>query len=68
MNICGSAFNTPRFDESQSKRDAGDQANSHLRWRFSGVYAALHLEWLLGRKRDAELCLISRDNHFLFML
>jgi len=21
-----------------------------------------------GRKRDAELCLISRDNHFLFML
>ena len=35
---------------------------------FAGVYAALHLEWLLGRKRDAELCLISLDNHFLFML
>jgi len=35
---------------------------------FGGVYTALHLEWLLGRKRDAELCLISHDNHFLFML
>jgi len=35
---------------------------------FGGVHAALHLGWLLGRPRDAELCLISRDNHFLFML
>ncbi len=33
---------------------------------FGGVYAALHLERLLARKRDVELCLVSRDNFFLF--
>ncbi|HWX22613.1 MAG TPA: NAD(P)/FAD-dependent oxidoreductase [Candidatus Binatia bacterium] len=33
---------------------------------FGGVYAALHLEKLLARKRDVELCLVSRDNFFLF--
>ena len=33
---------------------------------FGGVYAALHLEKLLARKRDVEVCLISRDNFFLF--
>src|SRR6266436_5185456 len=33
---------------------------------FGGVYAALHLEKLLARKRDVEICLVSRDNFFLF--
>src|SRR6266404_2988157 len=33
---------------------------------FGGVYAALHLERLLARRRDVELCLVSRDNFFLF--
>src|SRR5256885_16699760 len=33
---------------------------------FGGVYAALHLERLLARERTAEICLVSRDNFFLF--
>ncbi len=33
---------------------------------FGGVYASLHLERLLVLNRDVELCLVSRDNFFLF--
>src|SRR5689334_13080701 len=33
---------------------------------FGGVYAALHLEKLLAGKSRFEICLISRDNFFLF--
>src|SRR5438034_4769840 len=33
---------------------------------FGGVYAAIHLEKLLGRERAVEMCLVSRDNFFLF--
>ena len=33
---------------------------------FGGVYAALHLERLLGRLSRVEICLVSRDNFFLF--
>jgi len=33
---------------------------------FGGVYAALHLEKLLARQPEVEICLISRDNFFLF--
>jgi NADH dehydrogenase len=33
---------------------------------FGGVYTALHLERLLARKGDVEICLVSRDNFFLF--
>jgi len=33
---------------------------------FGGVYAAIHLEKLLARVRAVEICLISRDNFFLF--
>ena len=33
---------------------------------FGGVYAALHLERLLAGQRNVEICLISRDNFFLF--
>src|SRR6478735_5841420 len=33
---------------------------------FGGVYAALHLERLLRRRREVEICLVSRDNFFLF--
>src|SRR5579863_5362892 len=33
---------------------------------FGGVYAALHLERLLAREREVEICLVSRDNFFLF--
>jgi NADH:ubiquinone reductase (H+-translocating) len=33
---------------------------------FGGVYAAIHLEKLLARKRTVEICLVSRDNFFLF--
>jgi NADH:ubiquinone reductase (H+-translocating) len=33
---------------------------------FGGVYAAIHLEKLLGRESAVEICLISRDNFFLF--
>ena len=33
---------------------------------FGGVYAAMHLEKLLTRERALEICLISRDNFFLF--
>src|ERR1700692_3830191 len=33
---------------------------------FGGVYAALHLERLLARKPEVEICLVSRDNFFLF--
>src|ERR1700738_1129439 len=33
---------------------------------FGGVYAALHLEKLLTRQSAVEVCLVSRDNFFLF--
>jgi NADH:ubiquinone reductase (H+-translocating) len=33
---------------------------------FGGVYAALHLERLLGGQSRVEICLVSRDNFFLF--
>jgi NADH dehydrogenase len=33
---------------------------------FGGVYAALHLEKLLARQPEVEICLVSRDNFFLF--
>src|SRR5438876_796992 len=33
---------------------------------FGGVYAALHLERLLAREPEVEMCLVSRDNFFLF--
>src|SRR5438128_1295683 len=33
---------------------------------FGGVYAAIHLEKLMARERAAEICLVSRDNFFLF--
>src|SRR3989442_15439873 len=31
-----------------------------------GVYAAIHLEKLLARQSAVEICLVSRDNFFLF--
>ena len=33
---------------------------------FGGVYAAIHLEKLLARMDAVEICLVSRDNFFLF--
>jgi NADH dehydrogenase len=33
---------------------------------FGGVYAAIHLEKLLAREGAIEICLVSRDNFFLF--
>jgi NADH dehydrogenase len=33
---------------------------------FGGVYAAMHLEKLLTRESAVEICLVSRDNFFLF--
>ena len=33
---------------------------------FGGVYAAMHLEKLLARESAVEVCLVSRDNFFLF--
>src|SRR6202045_3230624 len=33
---------------------------------FGGVYAALRLEKLLAREPEVEICLVSRDNYFLF--
>src|SRR5439155_295640 len=33
---------------------------------FGGVHAALHLERLLAREPEVEICLVSRDNFFLF--
>ena len=33
---------------------------------FGGVYAAMHLEKLLARQHAVEICLVSRDNFFLF--
>jgi NADH dehydrogenase len=33
---------------------------------FGGVYAALHLERFLAHRSDVEVCLVSRDNFFLF--
>jgi NADH dehydrogenase len=33
---------------------------------FGGVYAAIHLEKLLKRESAIEICLVSRDNFFLF--
>jgi NADH dehydrogenase len=33
---------------------------------FGGVYAAIHLEKLLTRESAIEICLVSRDNFFLF--
>ena len=33
---------------------------------FGGVYAAMHLEKSLGRESAVEICLVSRDNFFLF--
>jgi NADH dehydrogenase len=33
---------------------------------FGGVYTAMYLEKLLARERAVEICLVSRDNFFLF--
>src|SRR5262245_33319426 len=33
---------------------------------FGGVYTALHLERAIGRRRDVEITLVSRENFFLF--
>jgi NADH dehydrogenase len=33
---------------------------------FGGVYTAIHLEKLLARVDTVEICLVSRDNFFLF--
>jgi NADH dehydrogenase len=33
---------------------------------FGGVYAALHLERMLAQEPGVEICLVSRDNFFLF--
>src|ERR1700738_4881214 len=33
---------------------------------FGGVYAAIHLEKLLTRHNSVDVCLVSRDNFFLF--
>src|ERR1700750_1618369 len=33
---------------------------------FGGVFAAMHLDTLLGSDRGIEICLVSRDNFFLF--
>src|SRR6266496_3419085 len=33
---------------------------------FGGVYAALRLEELLASEPEAEICMVSRDNFFLF--
>src|SRR5690349_5280110 len=33
---------------------------------FGGVYTAIHLEKLLAREIGIEICLVSRDNFFLF--
>src|SRR6266516_6614795 len=33
---------------------------------FGGVYAAIHLEKLLAREHGFEICLVSRENFFLF--
>src|SRR5438477_13191203 len=33
---------------------------------FGGVYTAIHLEKLLARDNAVEICLVSRDNFFLF--
>jgi NADH dehydrogenase len=33
---------------------------------FGGVYAAIHLEKLMARAGAIEICLVSRDNFFLF--
>src|SRR5262245_34087935 len=33
---------------------------------FGGVYAAQHLEKLLGRKDDFEIILITKENYFVF--
>jgi len=33
---------------------------------FGGVYAAIHLEKLLVREGSVGICLVSRDNFFLF--
>jgi NADH dehydrogenase len=33
---------------------------------FGGVYTALHLERMLGRRPDVDITLVSRENFFLF--
>ncbi len=33
---------------------------------FGGMYAAMHLDRLLGRDRDIEITLVNQDNFFLF--
>ncbi len=33
---------------------------------FGGVYTAIHLEKLMARQSAVEICLVSRDNFFLF--
>ena len=33
---------------------------------FGGVYAAMQLEKFLARENAVEVCLVSRDNFFLF--
>jgi NADH dehydrogenase FAD-containing subunit len=33
---------------------------------FGGVYTAMYLQKLLAREGAVEICLVSRDNFFLF--
>ena len=33
---------------------------------FAGIYTAMHLEKLLGRRNDFEILLLNKENYFVF--
>jgi len=51
-----------RRDQQVSKKAKSSSSGAVL----AAVYAALHLEKLLARAPEVEICLVSRDNFFLF--
>jgi NADH:ubiquinone reductase (H+-translocating) len=54
------------FKDKDSNRKPAKRRIVILGGGFGGVYAALRLEKLLAGKPEVEICLVSRDNFFLF--
>ena len=64
--IAASWFSTEEPVIARVKRKPRKKRIVILGGGFGGVYAAMHLEKSLGRESAVEICLVSRDNFFLF--
>src|SRR4030095_12918931 len=60
------ALQRKELNDRPGKPQAAQTTNRHPRWWFRRVYAAIHLEKLLAREGGFEICLVSRDDFFLF--